>query len=243
MTIQSVAQQLNQELNGPLPSEGSTSSSNVRTPGSGDACGALLPQPDVIGGLDIGAEIALLSIRAGRDEEMIQQTTEEAQDNIQDVAEQNEVNEMHTEASDIMSLAIASGVMSMAQGACQIGAGAVTADSAANAASSGASGQSNYANTPAALQAQGASQGLTGMATLYGAGAAFMTAEGQSQRELDEALVTSYKAVADRAGQMSQEASQGQTDARSVISNAVQFYLQYEQTQAQIDLVAAGQKA
>jgi len=55
--------------------------------------------------------------------------------------------------------------------------------------------------------------------------------------------VTSYKAVADRAGQTSSEASQGQTDARSVISNAIQFYQQYEQTKAQVALVAAGQKA
>jgi hypothetical protein len=242
VTIQSVAEQLIQRLDAPEPGESSAVAVTRKLLG-GDACGALLPEPTIIGGLDIGAEIAVLSVRAGRDEEQIQTKSEQAENKIQDGAEASEVKEMRTEASEIMSSAIASGAMQVAQGFCQMGAGAVTADSAAQGLESGSSSQGSYASTPQAMQAQGASQGLTGMATLYGAGSTLFTAEGQPQRELDEALVTSYKAVADRAGQMAQEASQGQTDARSVISNAVQFYQQYVQTKGQVDLVAAGQRA
>jgi hypothetical protein len=199
----------------PLQSESVNGKSLSPPSSTGDTCGALLPEPSLIGG-DIGAEVALLSIRAGRDQQKIQESTEEAQNNIQDLAEQNEVKEMHTEASDIMSSAWAAGVMQVGQGVAQIsGAGQAPSE-------------------------QGA---YTGTAGLYGAGATLFTAQGQSQRELDEALVTSFKAVADRAGQMSTEASQGKTDAEGVITNAIQFYQQYEQTKAQVDLVAAGQKA
>jgi hypothetical protein len=209
-------------------------------PPAGDASGALLPEPNIIGGLDIGAEIALLSIRAGRDEQMIQQKTEQIQNNIQDIAEQNEVSEMHKEASDIMSDAVAAGAMQICQGAMQFGAAGATASAASDV---GGAGGPSPAVDASKLAAQSQQNAFTAMGTLYGAGATLFTAEGQSQRELDEALVTSYKAVADRAGQVSQEASQGQMDARSVISNAVQFYQQYVQTKSQVDLLAAGQKA
>jgi hypothetical protein len=235
MGIQGVAQQMipDPTLAGSGVAAASRAVATSQTP-TGDSCGALLPEPSLVGGLDIGAEIALLSIRAGRDEEIIQQKSEEAENRIQDVAEQNEVQEMHTEATDIMSSAVLSGVMQIAQGACQIAAGSVTVGSAASG---------NAPNTTGASSAQGSSQSLVGMGTLLGAGASFATAQGQSQRELDEALIASYKAVSDRAGQLSQEASQGQTDARSVIANAVQFYQQYVETEGQIDGIAAGQKA
>lgn len=183
-----------------------------------DTSGALLPAPAIVAGGagDIGAEIALLGVRAGRDEQQIDTAAEETQDKVQDVAEQNEVREMHVEAGDIMSNALAAGCMQICQGATQMaGAGSSPSE-------------------------QGA---FTGQASLYGAGATLFTAQGQAQQQLDQALVTSYKAIADRAGQSSTEASQGQQDARSIISNAIQFYQQYEQSKVQLDLVAAGQKA
>jgi hypothetical protein len=139
-----------------------------------------------------------------------------------------------------MSNAIAAGVMQMGQGAMQIGSAAALGSAPSGGAN--ANGISSDALGASKLAAQSESTALGGMATLFGAGASLFTAEGQSQRELDEALVTSYKAVADRAGQLSQEASQGQTDARSVISNAIQFYQQYVETKSAIDLLAAGQK-
>jgi hypothetical protein len=130
--------------------------------------------------------------------------------------------------------------MNMGQGAMQFGSAAALGSAPSGGAN--ANGISSDALGASKLAAQSESTALGGMATLFGAGASLFTAEGQSQRELDEALVTSYKAVADRAGQLSQEASQGQTDARSVISNAIQFYQQYVETKSAIDLLAAGQK-
>jgi len=188
------------------------------TTGSVDPCGALLPAPSVVvGGLgDIGAEIALLSLRAGHDEEQINTTAEHEEENIQDVAEENEVNEMQTEARDVTASAYAAGAMQICQGALQI-SGSVAPQST-----------------------QGA---FTGGATLCGAGATIFTAQGQATGLVDQSVVTSYKAVADRAGQVATEASQAQGDARSVISNALEFYREYQSTAAQIDLIAAGQKA
>jgi len=183
-----------------------------------DSSGSLLPAPAIVAGGagDIGAEIALLGVRAGRDEQQINQVSEETQDKVQDAAEQNEVREMHVEAGDIMSNAVAAGCMQICQGVTQMaGAGAPQSE-------------------------QGA---FTGQASIYGAGATLFTAQGQAQQQLDQALVTSYKAIADRAGQTATEASQGRQDAQSIVSNAIQFYQQYEQSKAQLDLVAAGQKA
>ena len=53
------------------------------TTGGIDPCGALLPAPSVVtGGMgDIGAEIALLSLQAGHDEELINTTAERAENN------------------------------------------------------------------------------------------------------------------------------------------------------------------
>jgi hypothetical protein len=202
-----------------------------------DECGALLPAPDIVGGLDVGAEIALLAIRAGRDQEAIQQKTEQTENAIQDGAEQHEVQAMHQEASDIMSDAIASGVMQIGQGAMQWGGAASLASGPATNATS------SLEDIAAAKEAQVGQGSFAAMGTLSQAGATLFAALGQSQRELDEAQVTSYKAMADRAGQLSSEASQGQADARSILSNAVSFYQEYVQTKAQVDLTLAGPKA
>jgi hypothetical protein len=245
MSIQSPsASQPMQSILHPVDGVSSQASTRSSVAGAGDASGALLPEPTIIGGLDIGAEIALLGVRAGRDEQMIQQKTEQVQNNIQDSAEQGEVKEMHKEASDIMSDAVAAGMMQMCQGAMQLAGAGVAASAATNIGAAGSGGTpASASDLTANLNAQSQQQALGGMSTLYGAGATLFTAMGQSDRELDEAQVTAFKAVADRAGQMSQEASQGQTDARSIISNAVQFYQQYVQTKSEVNLLAAGQKA
>jgi hypothetical protein len=217
MTIQSITASMSPSVadpEAPSPSDPS--------PTSGvDDCGALLPAPMPLAEGDLAAEIALLNIRAGRDEAQINTVAEETQNELQDAAEQNEVNEMHEEAGDIMSNAVAAGILQVAQGTTQVVGGGVT---------SGMSG-------PAA---QGAQMEFQGGSTLFGAGAALFTANGQASQQLDQALVTSYKAVADRAQQTSTE---GQQDARSVIANAIQFYQQYEAAQSQTNLIAAGQRA
>jgi hypothetical protein len=199
-------------------SDGAADAASVT--GNVDACGALLPAPSIVtgGSGDIGAEIALLSVRAGQDEQQISASAENTENNIQDAAEQSEVSEMHNEASDIMNNAFGAAAMQMAQGAMQIAGGC-------------AAGSPN-------VQAD-----FTGGASLAGAGATFFNAQGQAQTQLDQAIVTGDKAVADRAGQASSEASQAKSDARSVISNAIQFCQEYERTSAQIGLTAAGQKA
>jgi|HubBroStandDraft_2_1064218.scaffolds.fasta_scaffold113916_2 hypothetical protein len=220
MTIQSITASMSPSVadpEAPSPSDPS--------PTSGvDDCGALLPAPMPLAEGDLAAEIALLNIRAGRDEAQINTVAEETQNELQDAAEQNEVNEMHQEAGDIMSNAVAAGILQVAQGTTQVVGGGVT---------SGMSG-------PAA---QGAQMEFQGGSTLFGAGAALFTANGQASQQLDQALVTSYKAVADRAQQTSTEATEGQQDARSVIANAIQFYQQYEAAQSQTNLIAAGQRA
>jgi hypothetical protein len=220
MTIQGITPTMSPAIadpEAPSPSEPS--------PISGvDDCGALLPAPMPLAEGDLAAEIALLNIRAGRDEAQINTVAEETQNELQDAAEQNEVNEMHQEAGDIMSNAVAAGILQVAQGTTQVVGGGVT---------SGMSG-------PAA---QGAQMEFQGGSTLFGAGAALFTANGQASQQLDQALVTSYKAVADRAQQTSTEATEGRQDARSVIANAIQFYQQYEAAQSQTNLIAAGQRA
>jgi hypothetical protein len=220
MTIQSITASMSPSVadpEAPSPSDPS--------PTSGvDDCGALLPAPMPLAEGDLAAEIALLNIRAGRDEAQINTVAEETQNELQDAAEQNEVNEMHEEAGDIMSNAVAAGILQVAQGTTQVVGGGVT---------SGMSG-------PAA---QGAQMEFQGGSTLFGAGAALFTANGQASQQLDQALVTSYKAVADRAQQTSTEATEGQQDARSVVANAIQFYQQYEAAQSQTNLIAAGQRA
>ncbi len=191
---------------------------SVEPAGSVDPCGALLPAPSVLTGAtgDIGAEIALLSLRAGQDEEQINSTAERAEDAAQDAAEQSEVGEMRTEANDIMNNAYAAGAMQICQGALQI----------------------TGACAPEATRGD-----FSGGATLCAAGSAIFNASGQAAGQLDQSIVTSYKAVADRAGQMAAEASQAVSDARSVITNALEFYREYQQTASQVDLLAAGQKA
>jgi hypothetical protein len=200
------------------PDENEGSPNPASMTGNVDPCGALLPAPSVVtaGTGDIGAEIALLSLRAGQDEESINTAAENAENNIQDAAEANEVSEMHTEASDVTNNAYAAGTMQMVQGAMQITGGCVSAD---------------------------AQPAFTGAATLAGAGATIFNAQGQAETLNDQAIVTADKADADRAGQMSGEASQGQSDARSIISNALAFYREYQTTAAETDLVAAGQRA
>jgi hypothetical protein len=220
MTIQGITPSMSPSIadpEAPSPSDPS--------PTSGvDDCGALLPAPMPLAEGDLAAEIALLNIRAGRDEAQINTVAEETQNELQEAAEQNEVNEMHEEAGDIMSNAVAAGILQVAQGTTQVVGGGVT---------SGMSG-------PAA---QGAQMEFQGGSTLFGAGAALFTANGQASQQLDQALVTSYKAVADRAQQTSTEATEGRQDARSVIANAIQFYQQYEAAQSQTNLIAAGQRA
>jgi len=193
--------------------------------GSGvDPCGALLPAPVLLVEGDLAAEIALLSIRAGRDEEHINTVAEETQNAIQDSAEASEVNEMRREASDIMTDALFAGCMQVAQGGLQIAGGAET---------SGLSG--SFAQS---VQVQ-----YQGGASLCAAGGSLFTAQGQADQQLDQALTTSYKAIADRAQQLSTEASQGRQDAKSIIANAIQFYQQYEEAKSQMNLTAAGQRA
>jgi hypothetical protein len=180
-----------------------------------DAAGAILPAPTAFP-CDIGAEIAILGVRAGRDEQQIDQTSEQIANELQDKAEQGEVAEMHREASDIMGSAVVTACMQIGQGMTQIaGAGA-----------------------PQSQQI-----GYQGGASLWGAGATLSAAVGQAQQQLDQAQVTAYKAVADSSAQTSSAAAQGQTNAQSVINNAIQFYQEYAQTQAQAELTAAGQKA
>jgi hypothetical protein len=208
----------------PVTLGGAPSEINPNAISGVDDCGALLPAPLPFAGGDIAAEIALLNIRAGRDEDQIDTATEETQNKLQDVAEQSEINELHQEASDIRDYAIAAGLLQIGQGATQIAGGAAT---------------SGMPQGPA----QSAQAQWQGGATLLGAGASFVTANGQAAQQLDQALVTSYKAVADRAQQTSTEATEGKQDARSVIANAIQFYQQYEATQSQTDLIAAGQRA
>jgi hypothetical protein len=214
MTIQSIQNQ--GMIDGASSSQDLPAGGTVT--GGLDSSGALLPPPALISGGadDIGAAIAMLSIRTGNDENKIETSAEETQNKLQNEAEENEVNEMHQEASDIMSNAVAAGCMQICQGMAQIGSAGVP--------------QSE----------QGA---FTGTASIYGAGAAFFTAQGQAQTQLDQALVTSYTAIATRAGQTATEANQGQQTAQSLVNNAIQFYQQYEQSKAQLDLVAAGQKA
>lgn len=203
-------------LEGLDPEGGSSNATSVT--GNVDPCGTLLPAPSVVaaGNGDIGAEIAMLSLRAGQDEDFINTAAENTENNIQDAAEANEVSEMHTEASDIMNNAYAAGAMQMVQGAMQITGGSVGTD---------------------------AQPAFTGAATLAGAGATIWSAQGQAVTLSDQAIVTADKADADRAGQLSGEASQGQNDARSIISNALAFYREYQTTAGQTDLVAAGQRA
>jgi hypothetical protein len=214
MTLQSIQNQ------GTIQGADSSQDSPARGALTGglDSSGALLPSPAPISGGadDIGAAIAMLSIRTGNDENEIETSAEETQNKLQDDAEESEVKEMHQEAADIMSNAMAAGCMQICQGAAQIGSAGVP--------------QSE----------QGA---FTGTASIYGAGATFFTAEGQAQTQLDQALVTSYTAIAARAGQSATEANQGQQSAASLVNNAIQFCQQYEQSKAQLDLVAAGQKA
>jgi hypothetical protein len=183
-----------------------------------DSSDALLPSPALISGGadDIGAAIAMLGVRTGNDENKIETSAEETQNKLQDDAEESAVSEMRQEASDIMSNAMAAGCMQICQGMAQIGS----------------------AGVPQSEQGT-----FTGTASIYGAGATFFTAQGQAQTQLDQALVTSYNAIAARAGQGATEANQGQQSAQSLVSNAIQFYQQYEQSKAQLDLVAAGQKA
>jgi hypothetical protein len=221
MKIQGITQPTSPSVDDPGP----LSESNPSTTASGvDECGALLPDPMPLMTGDIGAEIALLNVQAGRDEEQIQTQTEQTEDEVQDAAEQNEVNAMHQEANDIMSNAVAAGCFQIAQGATQIVGGAAT------------SGMPQAQMQSAQMEWQGGS-------TLLGAGASLFTARGQASQQLDQALVTSYKAIADRAQQTATEATQGQQDARSIISNAIQFFQQYEQAKGQMDLIAAGQRA
>jgi hypothetical protein len=197
-------------------SEGSAGGASAT--GNVDSCGALLPAPSIVtgGAGGIGAEIALLSIRAGQDEMQINTAAENAENNIEDAADESEVIEMHNEASDIMNNAYGAAAMQIVQGAMQITGGCVSSN----------------------LQPY-----FTGGATLSGAGSTIFNAQGQAATQIDQSIVLADKAVADRAGQISTEASQGQSDARSVISNAIQFCQEYEQTKSQIDLAAAGQKA
>lgn len=180
-----------------------------------DGTGAILPAPSAEP-CDIGAELAILGIRAGRDEQQINQDAEQTANEVEIDAERAEVSEMHQEASDIMSSAALTCCLQVEQGLTQIaGAGA-----------------------PQSQQI-----GYQGTATLFGAGATLSTASGQAQQQMDQAMITASKAVADSAGQTATSARQAETDAQSVIQNAIQFYQQYQQSKAQLDLVAAGQKA
>jgi hypothetical protein len=221
MTIEHIAPSTSPS---PLDAGSPTDSAGTPPAAGVDSCGALLPAPLPLMDGDIGAEIALLNIRAGRDADRINTVTEQTEDELQDVAEQNEVNEMHQEASDIMSDAVAAGLMQVAQGGMQTMGGVATSD------------------LPAA-EGQSAQMRWQGGATLYGAGATLFTAKGQADQQTGQALVTSYKAIADRAQQLSTEATQGEQAAQSVIANAIQFFQQYVETKGQIDLVAAGQRA
>jgi hypothetical protein len=217
MTMNNAIQALLSQVDSPAVEPGASPNGPWKATAS-EPLGTLLPEPSMIVAGDIGAEVALLGIKAGRDEQQIDQTTEQDQDQVEDTAEQAEVNEMRTEASDIMSNALAASCMQIGQGEAQIAG-----------AASGAS--------------QSELGAYTGTASMYGAGSTFFTARGQSLQQLDQAQVTAFKAVADRAQQTATEATQGETDARSVISNAIQFCQEYEQTKSQIDLAAAGQKA
>jgi len=215
MIVQNMQNQSTPGISGTATASGPGSAYAVT--GALDSSGSLLPPPSLAACTgDIGAEIAMLGVRVGNDTQHIETVAEQTEDKVQDSAEAAEVKDMHQEASDIMSSAVAAGAMQICQGATQMaGAGAPAGE-------------------------QGA---YTGTATMFGAASTLLTAGGQATQQIDQAQVTSDKAVADRAGQLSSEASQGQQDAKSIISNAIQFFQQYEQAKAQIDLCAAGQKA
>ncbi len=160
---------------------------------------------------DIGAAVALLSLRAGRDEQQINQDAEQTQNAVQDAAERAEVKEMVHEASDIQANGLGASLMQVAQGAALVG---------------GASG---------APSDQAAAQGAS---SLCGAGAAYFTANSQAQQQLDQARITAEKAVADSAGNQAGEARQGESDAQSVIKNAIQFYQSMQEAKAQTEQAA-----
>jgi hypothetical protein len=196
----------------------SSPSSASTSPPSGDAAPAsLLPEPTpyAMGG-DMGAEITALAIQNGQTESSLNETAQQSQDRIQDLAEQAQVSTMHDEASTMRASAWEAGLLQIAAGAATIGGGAASI----NGASSGV----------VSLIKGGAD-------TLSGA-SAIAAGLGKAAETDDEALTAGSKATADAAQREADTCRQAQKDASSFISAAIDFYREYQSTKAQADAAA-----
>jgi len=174
----------------------------------------LLPDPTAaLLGADLGAEIAALAVKSGQLERSLETRAAEAQDSLQNDAEQAEVATMHDEASTMRAGAWASGLMQIGAGACSVAAAGTSAGSTAGGL------------------LKGASEGLSGAATLAG---------GLSKAAATdtEALATGYKALADAAQRSGAAARDGQKSASDFVQSAIDFYREYRATKAQADAAA-----
>ena len=84
---------------------------STRSPEAGGAT-TLLPEPmTVLAGADMAAQITALAVKAGQEQQDIDTKSTEAEDAVQDQADQAEVATMHEEASTIRAGAWESGIL------------------------------------------------------------------------------------------------------------------------------------
>jgi hypothetical protein len=200
-----------------------TSSLNsiVEAPGSSALAGpatqsvSLLPEPSILLGGDMSAEITALAVQTGQQEQRINTTAAETEDTIEDKAEQSQVDLMHQDASETRAGAWTSGLLQIGAGACSIASGVTSMAMTAGKTASAVSGI-----------LKGGSEGLMGGGTIAGGVSKAAATD-------DEALATASKALADAAQRSGATARDAQKSASDFVQSAIDFYREYQSTKAQ----------
>ncbi len=193
---------------------------STRSPEAGGAT-TLLPEPmTVLAGADMAAQITALAVKAGQEQQDIDTKSTEAEDAVQDQADQAEVATMHEEASTIRAGAWESGILQISAGACTI---------ASAAESVGANAGSKAAGIATGLK--GSADILNGAATLAGG---LSKAAGTDL----EAQAAGSKALADAAERSGATARDSRKDASAFVQAAIDFYREYQSTKAQSEAAA-----
>jgi hypothetical protein len=204
------------------------------SPAAADSA-SLLPEPgSIMLGANVGAMIAELAIKNGELENRINNNAAEAQNTMEDAANQAQVAELHQEASDTRNSALIGGTLQVGAGLCS-----VAAAGASGGAAVGGNGASPATSATATAQfidnlktlggvgqlLKGASQSLDGAGTLTGG-------LGKAAATDDEALAAQSKALADIAQRGGDAARDAHKNSEAFVQSAIDFYREYESTQA-----------
>ena len=183
---------------------------------------------------DIGAQIAALVIKSGREQKKAERDVQNIETKVEDAEDASQVKAMHDEADDIRSGGLNEGMAEAFSGAFTLGSQAVQLGAAGSKGGDGGNGAaSSGGDASNASRARAESAFLDAGATGARAAATILGSFGRAAAKDDETRATYHEHAADHAKRAVDDAHSGVKDAQDLIKTALDFYREFSSTEAQ----------